>query len=59
MDNMDNIDTYTDTALIEQLGGTTAVAKICSVKPQAVSQWKRNGIPKTVRILLELYIKHR
>ena len=33
-------------ALIERLGGPTAVARLCEVTPQAVSQWRDNGIPK-------------
>ncbi len=31
---------------IDLLGGTTAVARLCHCKPQAVSQWSSNGIPK-------------
>ena len=26
--------------------GVTELAKICEIAPQAVSQWKLNGIPK-------------
>jgi DNA-binding transcriptional regulator YdaS (Cro superfamily) len=29
--------------LIEALGGTTATAKLCGVKPPAVSNWKKIG----------------
>ena len=32
--------------LIDALGGTGAVAVICDVSPQAVSQWRTKGIPK-------------
>ena len=32
--------------IIDSLGGTCAVAKICDVSAQAVSQWRVNGIPK-------------
>jgi hypothetical protein len=31
--------TINSTAIIDALGGTVAVAKLCDVKPQAVSQW--------------------
>lgn len=31
--------------VIDALGGTAAVAELCSVNMQAVSQWRRNGIP--------------
>ena len=31
--------------LIDELGGTTSVARLCNVEPQAVSKWKREGIP--------------
>lgn len=40
------MDTKTPSELIDSLGGTTAVAKLCGLKnPQAVSNWRRNGIP--------------
>lgn len=29
--------------LIDELGGTTAVAKRCDIAPEAVSNWKRRG----------------
>lgn len=31
---------------IKELGGVSAVAKICGITRGAVSQWKKNGIPK-------------
>lgn len=31
--------------VIDALGGTAAVADLCEVNMQAVSQWRRNGIP--------------
>jgi len=33
------------TEIINCLGGTFAVAKMCRVSPAAVSQWKHNGLP--------------
>ena len=35
----------TDTAIIDLLGGTNKVAKMCDVAPAAVSQWRIRGIP--------------
>ncbi|MCA8492582.1 Cro/CI family transcriptional regulator [Burkholderia arboris] len=32
--------------LIDELGGTSAVANLFEIDPGAVSQWRRNGIPK-------------
>jgi len=32
--------------IIDALGGTSAVAKLCEVNSQAVSQWRRKGIPR-------------
>lgn len=31
--------------IIDALGGTAVVAELCEVNMQAVSQWRRNGIP--------------
>ena len=44
----------TDAQIIEDLGGTYAVAAICDVKPPSVSEWKKTGIPKARRQYLEL-----
>ncbi|XQA72093.1 hypothetical protein ACM9XA_11380 [Xanthomonas sacchari] len=32
--------------LVDALGGSVAVSKLCGVTHPAVSQWKRSGIPK-------------
>jgi hypothetical protein len=32
--------------IIDKLGGTSAVAKLCEVKVPSVSEWRHNGIPK-------------
>lgn len=32
--------------IIDRLGGTSAVAKICEIKPPSVHEWRTNGIPK-------------
>lgn len=34
-----------DAQIIEALGGTNRVARLCKVKPPSVSGWKRTGIP--------------
>ena len=31
--------------VIDALGGTNTVAALCEVSPQAVSQWRTDGIP--------------
>ena len=35
----------TDTTIIDLCGGTTKVAKMCHVTPNAVSMWRKNNIP--------------
>ncbi|PYE21354.1 hypothetical protein C7410_115197 [Paraburkholderia silvatlantica] len=32
--------------IIDRLGGTTAVAKLCECRPPSVHQWRQDGIPK-------------
>lgn len=33
--------------IIDALGGSTSVAAMCDgISPQAVSQWRKNGIPR-------------
>jgi hypothetical protein len=39
--------------LIEQLGGTGKVAKLCRVRSQAVSKWRRDGIPQARLLFLQ------
>ena len=34
-----------DSAIIDLLGGTNKVAKMCKVASTAVTQWRKNGIP--------------
>lgn len=38
--------------VIDALGGTTKVAELCEITPQAVSQWRDDGIPKPWRKFL-------
>jgi DNA-binding transcriptional regulator YdaS (Cro superfamily) len=42
----------TDTAIIDLLGGTNKVAKMCDVAPAAVSQWRIRGIPSDKYMIL-------
>lgn len=44
----------TPTEIIDALGGTTHVAKLCEVTEGAVSQWRRNGIPNARLMYLRL-----
>jgi DNA-binding transcriptional regulator YdaS (Cro superfamily) len=42
----------TEHALLQLLGGTNKVAKMCDVEPAAVSQWRKNGIPREQLLFL-------
>lgn len=37
---------HPDSEIIDLLGGTTAVAKLCEIKAGSVSEWRRKGIPR-------------
>lgn len=41
-----------DSAIIDLLGGTTKVAKLIGVSPNAVSMWRKNNIPYAQFIFL-------
>jgi len=41
-----------DVFLIDKLGGTAEVARLCRVSSQAVSKWRRDGIPESRRMYL-------
>lgn len=43
-----------DDQIISRLGGPVKVARMCEITPQAVSMWRRNGIPRLRRQLLLL-----
>jgi len=36
---------YSDKQIIEMLGGTSRVSRLCKVSPSAVSLWMHRGIP--------------
>ena len=40
--------------IIDALGGTNAVAQLCRVTHQAVSQWRDDGIPPARLMYLEV-----
>ncbi|HQS59751.1 MAG: hypothetical protein B7Y56_03130 [Gallionellales bacterium 35-53-114] len=40
--------------IIDDLGGTNAVAEICNVTKGAVSQWRKEGIPDSRLMYLKL-----
>jgi hypothetical protein len=48
------MDLHEDSVVIDDLGGPTAVAALCRIRPQAVSQWRRTGIPPARRDYLQL-----
>ena len=45
---------HPDASVINALGGTAAVARLCRVKQPSVSGWKQSGIPAARRQFLEL-----
>lgn len=40
--------------IIDALGGTSEVARICNIRAPSVSEWRRNGIPQARLQFLEL-----
>lgn len=40
--------------IIDSLGGTFAVARLCEVKPPSVSEWRITGIPRARMMFLKL-----
>jgi DNA-binding transcriptional regulator YdaS (Cro superfamily) len=44
--------TFSDSMLIDLLGSTGKVAKMCKVAPAAVTQWRTRGIPHGQLIFL-------
>ena len=43
-----------DSKIIDRLGGTVEVSRLCEVRPPSVSEWRRTGIPKARRQFLQL-----
>lgn len=44
---------HPDSQIIDALGGTAAVARLCDVKQPSVSDWRKNGLPKARRMYLK------
>lgn len=40
--------------IIDELGGTNAVARLCEIEPASVSEWRKTGIPKARLMFLRL-----
>ncbi|MNV15077.1 hypothetical protein D3C71_1057800 [compost metagenome] len=54
MPNNRGMDTkHPDSDIIDDLGGTAAVARLCKVKDPSVSEWRKTGIPDARRMFLE------
>jgi hypothetical protein len=49
-----NSQPHPDSAVIDALGGSGDVARLCRVSSQAVSYWRRAGIPPARRMFLQL-----
>ena len=47
-------DIHPDSQIIDALGGTAEVARLCRIKSPSVSEWRKNGIPSARRDFLEL-----
>lgn len=45
--------------IIDALGGTGAVAKMCGIRAPSVSQWRQAGIPKDKLVILGARIERR
>jgi len=45
---------HQDSEVIDRLGGTMAVTRLCQVKSASVSKWRKTGIPRARRMYLEL-----
>jgi len=50
---MNRIKHGTHSDLIDSLGGTVKVADLCRVSSQAVSKWRREGIPEARLMFLQ------
>lgn len=48
------MDTLNPNTIIDSLGGTSATARLCEVQPPSVSEWRKNGIPKTQLRVIKL-----
>lgn len=44
----------TASEIIDQLGGTAEVARLCEVEQPSVSEWRKRGIPRARLMFLKL-----
>lgn len=44
---------HPDSEIIDALGGTAEVARLCDVKQPSVSDWRKQGIPRARRMYLQ------
>jgi len=44
--------------IIDSLGGTNAVARLCEIRPASVSKWRTNGIPKGWMMFFKCQFPH-
>jgi len=49
---MDNKINFTDSQIIDLLGGATKVARLCGISVPAVSMWRKKGIPHAQFVFL-------
>jgi len=49
---------HPDSTLLDRIGTTSEIAHLLRVTPQAVSQWRRDGVPDARRQVLELRWPH-
>ncbi len=54
MSNFQGMKNPSASTVIDRLGGTGRVARICEVSSASVSQWRLNGIPPARRQFLQL-----
>jgi hypothetical protein len=40
--------------IIDEIGGTSEVARLCEVEPPSVSEWRKTGIPRARLMFLKL-----
>lgn len=45
---------HSDSPIIDRLGGNSALAELFDISSQAVSKWRKEGIPNARRMYLEL-----
>lgn len=51
---MQKLNNHPDSRIIDSLGGTGAVARICEVASPSVTGWKKRGIPQARVMYLRL-----